>query len=101
MVEFELPVATVAGTAGYISVDMPFFASGQFTIHTLPFDEPRIVRTEIEGAGYVPMFREASAAIADGRTRHEWNPMEDTIAILDLLDEVRRQLLEAGPVQPG
>ena len=99
MVEFELPVATVTGTAGYISVDMPFFASGQFSIHTPPFDEPRIVRSEIEGAGYVPMFREASAAIAAGRTNHEWNPMEETIEVLDLLDEVRRQLLDAGPVQ--
>ena len=98
MVEFEFPAATVTGTDGYISVDMPFFASGQFTIHTPPFDQPRIVQTEIEGAGYVPMFREASAAIADGRTRHEWNPMEETIEILDLLDEVRRQLMEAGPV---
>jgi predicted dehydrogenase len=99
MIEFELPVATVAGTDGYISVDMPFFASPQFTIHTPPFTEPRVVRTEIEGEGYVPMFREASAAVLAGRTRHEWNPMEDTIEILELIDEVRRQLIDAGPVR--
>ena len=98
MVEFELPVATVTGTAGYISVDMPFFASGRFSIHRPPFHEPLVVETAIEGAGYVPMFREASSAIAEGRTSHEWNPMVETIEILDLLDEVRRQLVESASV---
>lgn len=99
MVEFERPGASVAGTAGFITVGVPFFAPGDFQVYTPPFERPRAVRVDIEGAGYVPMFRETSAAISDGRTSHEWNPMEQTIEIMDILDEVRRQLHDAGPVQ--
>jgi hypothetical protein len=48
----------------------------------------------IEGRGYVPMFRAVSEAIGDGLLEHPLRPLADTIAVLDTIDEVRRQLTD-------
>ena len=41
----------------------------------------------------MPMFRAVGEAIADGLLEHPMRPLRDTIEVLDILDEVRHQLL--------
>ena len=95
------PRASIAGTVGFVELDMPFWMSGGFTVWpegarpggTPPYD----VREKIEGTGYVPMFRAVSQAILDGLTESPVHPLSATVEILDVIDEVRRQLLaQAG-----
>ena len=91
------PRATIAGTAGFVDIDMPFWASGGFTVWPEGVRpggrEPYEVREPIEGAGYVPMFRHASQCILDGLTESPLHPLSATIEVLDTIDEVRRQLM--------
>ena len=91
------PRATIAGTAGFIDVDMPFWMSGGFMVWPEGArpggPEPYEVREPIEGVGYVPMFRAVGQAVLDGLTECEIHPLSATIEVLDTIDEVRRQLL--------
>lgn len=84
--------ATIGGTSGFITYDQPFLSAGSFRVVTSPFDSPRTVTVELEGNGYVPMFRAVSEAVAEGLLEHPWRPLQDTIAVLETIDEVRRQL---------
>lgn len=93
---FVNPVATVGGTEGFIAFDQPFMSAGSFRVETPPDGEPRTVTVPLEGAGYVPMFRAVGEAIAEGRLEHPWRPLAETIAVLETMDEVRRQLLAEG-----
>jgi predicted dehydrogenase len=90
------PRATLAGTAGFIDVDMPFWMSGGFTVW--PQGAPGgpasyEVREPIEGIGYVPMFRHTSQCVLDGLLESPLHPLSATIEVLDTIDEVRRQLM--------
>ena len=89
---FVNPVATVGGTEGFIAFDQPFMSAGSFRVETPPDGEPRTVTVPLEGAGYVPMFRAVGEAIAEGRLEHPWRPLAETIAVLETMDEIRRQL---------
>jgi predicted dehydrogenase len=84
--------ATIGGTSGFITYDQPFLSAGSFRVVTTPFESPRTVTVELEGNGYVPMFRSVSAAVADGLLEHPWRPLRDTIAVLKTMDQIRRQL---------
>ena len=86
------PVATVGGADGFIAFDEPFMSAASFRVETPPHGEPRTVTAPIEGNGYVPMFRAVGEAIADGLREHPWRPLAETIAVLETMDEVRRQL---------
>jgi len=90
---FVSPAASVGGSDGLISVGSLFLAAESFTVVTPPFVEPRTVSEPKEGRGYVPMFRAAGEAIADGLLEHQDRPLRDTIAVLETIDEVRRQLI--------
>jgi predicted dehydrogenase len=85
--------ATIGGTSGLVDVGPIFLAAESFTVLKPPFGAPRIVSEPKEGNGYVPMFRAVSQAIADGLLEHPDRPLRDTIAVLETIDEVRRQLL--------
>ena len=84
--------ATIGGSTGLIAFDEPFLATGTFRILTPPFGAPREISVERERNGYVPMFRAVSEAIADGLLEHPLRPLADTVAVLETMDEVRRQL---------
>ena len=91
------PRATLAGTKGFIDVDMPFWVSGGFTVWPEGLGAgapaPYEVRETIEGVGYVPMFRHASQCVLDGLLESPLHPLSATIEVLDTIDEVRRQLM--------
>jgi predicted dehydrogenase len=84
--------ATIGGTSGLITYDQTFLSASSFRIETPPAGQPRIVTVAQEGNGYVPMFRAVSEAVADGLLEQPWRPLQDTIAVLETMDEVRRQL---------
>jgi len=86
------PVASIGGTEGIVSFDAPFFAPDSFTVVQWPDMDGRTETVELEGAGYVPMFRAVCEAIEDGLTEHPLRPLRDTIDVLKTMDEVRRQL---------
>jgi predicted dehydrogenase len=86
------PVATIGGEDGFIAFDEPFMSADTFRVDTPPTGKTRLVTVELEGNGYVPMFRAVGEAIADGLREHPWRPLAETIDVLDTMDEVRRQL---------
>ena len=93
-----IPAASIAGTSGFILVEMPFWVPKGFDVHPRGLGPgappPTRVETDPEGAGYVPMFRAVSEAVQSGRTEHPAHPLSATIGTLELVDEVRRQLLD-------
>ena len=88
--------ATIGGSSGFVTYNEPFLSAASFHIESPPFGAPRTVTEEVEGNGYVPMFRAVGEAIADGLLEHPMRPLRDTIEVLDILDEVRHQLLARG-----
>lgn len=93
-------VAAIGGTGGVISLDAPFFLRESYRVLTLPGFTTRSESAIIEGRGYVPMFRAVGEALADGLLEHPLRPLADTVAVLDTIDEVRRQLTSALPDRP-
>ena len=93
-----IPAASIAGTNGFILVDMPFWVPKGYDVYPRGLGPgappPTRVETEPEGSGYVPMFRAVSEAIQSGWTEHPAHPLSATISALELVDEVRRQLLD-------
>ena len=85
-------MASVGGTRGAISLDAPFFFRGSYRVLALPELTTRSETVANEGRGYVPMFRAVGGALADGLLEHPLRPLADTIAVLETIDEVRRQL---------
>ena len=93
-----VPAASIAGTSGFITVDMPFWVPKGFDLYPRGLapgaPPPTRVEAEAEGSGYVPMFRAVSEAVQAGRTEHPAHPLSATISTLELVDEVRRRLLD-------
>jgi predicted dehydrogenase len=93
-----IPQASIAGTSGFIVVDMPFWVPKGFDVYPRGLGPgappPTRVETDPEGTGYVPMFRAVSQAVQSGWTEHPTHPLSATIGTLELVDEVRRQLLD-------
>jgi predicted dehydrogenase len=88
--------ATIGGSTGFVTYDEPFLSASSFHVESPLSGTPRTVTEEIEGNGYVPMFRAVGEAIADGLREHPWRPLAETIAVLETMDEVRRQLTAAS-----
>lgn len=104
MVDFTAPSASIGGTSGWISIAQPFWMSSSFTVHSGGFpaaiysaDTTEVV---IEGVGYTPMIRAASAAILRGDTEHPLHPRAETLGVFEVLDAVRADLLAAGRTEP-
>jgi predicted dehydrogenase len=89
--------ATIGGSAGFITYDEPFLSAGAFRIETPPEGTPQEITVPLEGNGYVPMFRAVGEALADGLLEHPLRPLAETIAVLETIDEIRRQLSGVHP----
>jgi len=97
MTEVIMPFAVIGGTAGSIVMDPPFFSGGAIHTYAGPTFEQQTEVVSIEGDGYVPMFRAVGEAVAAGLTDHPGHPLANAIAVLDVIDEVRR-VLAGAPV---
>jgi predicted dehydrogenase len=95
MTEVIMPFAVVGGTAGSIVMDPPFFSGGAIHTYAAPAFEQQTTEVPVEGDGYVPMFRAVGDAVAAGLTEHPAHPSAHAVAVLTVIDEVRRSLAAA------
>jgi len=86
--------ATIAGTAGSISVE-PWFLNPERLVVTTSEGKSRI---EGEGTAYGPQIEEVERCLREGLLESPVAPHADTIAILELIDQARADL---GVRYPG
>ncbi|MFI2754055.1 Gfo/Idh/MocA family protein [Cellulomonas sp. P22] len=89
---------SVAGSAGRIELGPDFYAPASVT---LVADGRRLVWDEDPLRGHDGLCYQAAALaryVGEGRTESPWQPLDETVAVLETADEVRRQL---GVVLPG
>ena len=93
MIGYVDPSAAINGTAGWLSVPAPFWATDHYTRHTGSIREaltsPDTRRFVREGMGYVPMLRAVGDAIAEGRREHPLHPWDAGLAVARILDRIR------------
>ncbi|WP_329549366.1 Gfo/Idh/MocA family oxidoreductase [Streptomyces sp. NBC_01356] len=82
--------AVIGGTAGAIT--LPGFVN-PWTYELAIGDDRETVTIQPEGAGYTPMFRAVTRAVSGGHTETAENPLEDTVAVMESIDAIRRQVL--------
>jgi predicted dehydrogenase len=82
--------ATIIGTRGWIEVAAPLYKPEALTIATIAG-----IRTEsrpLPGNGYGPEIAEVERCLAAGETDSSLIPFAGSLAVLEVLDEARRQL---------
>ena len=80
----------IAGTAGWISLRGPLYRPEAITIHALEGEDE--VTGEPPGNRYQPQVLEVERCLRAGELESPLVPLDETIAILEVLDEVRAQL---------
>jgi predicted dehydrogenase len=80
----------VVGTEGWIRVDNPLHLPASMTIHTADGEE--VLTGELPGNGYGPEVAEVERCLHAGELESPVVPLDETVAILDTIDEVRRQI---------
>ena len=91
--------ASISGTLARVELSGPFYAPGVLTL-TGP-EERQLVRAADPVTGHQGLCYEAAhlaALVADGATESPLLPTEETIGILSIIDEIRRQI---GVAYPG
>jgi predicted dehydrogenase len=83
--------ATVSGTGGRIEVEAPFLAAPGITVRSGDA-EPVRRASEIEGRGYVPMFRAAQEAIRAGAVECAEMPHAESVALAELMDGILERI---------
>ncbi|GIG27800.1 Gfo/Idh/MocA family protein [Cellulomonas marina] len=88
--------AFVSGTEGHVAVRGPFYAPTSFEVRrrdgrVWTFDQPSARGLQYEAA-------EVARQVAAGATESPLNTWQDTLEVMEVLDEVRRQV---GVVYPG
>jgi predicted dehydrogenase len=80
----------VIGTRGWLRVDNPLHLPASMTIHAGHGEE--VVTTELPGNGYGPEVAEVERCLRAGVLESPAAPLDDTVAILETIDEVRAQI---------
>ncbi|SEE91466.1 Gfo/Idh/MocA family protein [Ruania alba] len=88
--------ATVTGTQGRVEIEPTFFAPTTLTVRPQG-GEPRTLTPPV-GGGFEYQAAEVARCVAAGRTESEVHSWADTIAVMEMMDEARRQF---GVVLPG
>jgi len=89
--------AQIVGTKGRIEIDGVFYAPTSFRVFDVDGALVEEFRTEIDGRGMQFQALYAERLIAEGRTDSDLLPIDESIAIMGTLDEIRRQI---GVVYP-
>ena len=87
--------AWVGGTDGLVEFDCGFFAPGGLTVR-LGSREVRWDGAPTVG-GFEFQIAEVARCVAEGRTESEILPLAQSVAVLETMDEIRRQLGVAFP----
>lgn len=80
----------VVGTNGWIHIDTPIHLPATMTIHTPDGDE--VVSGALPGNGYGLEVAEVQRCLRAGELESPVVPLDETVAILETIDEARRQL---------
>ena len=88
--------ARVAGTEGWI--DIPAFLHCPFWLDVNVGGSTERLDTAFEGDGLRFQVEEVHRCLADGRTESDVMPLDETLAIAAILDDIRTQV---GVVYPG
>lgn len=94
--------AWVSGTEGYIEFGREFYRpeSGGITL-VRPGEEPLVYAPAVPGTGFQYEIAEASRCIDAGLTESPTFPVEASVQVMTVLDEVRRQLGVRYPGEPS
>ena len=82
--------AAVAGDAGRLDIPSRFHEATGFT-----FTDGETLETHAEpvtGRGYAHEIEEVAACLRTGRTESDLLPLDGTVAVMRVLDEIREQL---------
>lgn len=82
--------ALVVGTEGWLRLDTPLHLPDTMTIHTA--DGEQVVTGAMPGNGYGLEVAEVERCLRAGELESPVVPLDDTIAILETIDEARRQI---------
>ena len=90
--------AQIVGTEARIEIDRVWYTPTSFRVVTPGGDVVEEFTTAIEGRGMQFQAEAAERLVAAGATSSDVLPIDETVAIMGVLDEVRRQI---GVVYPG
>ncbi|WP_306231898.1 Gfo/Idh/MocA family protein [Agrococcus beijingensis] len=85
--------ATIAGTQGVIELDPAFYVWTGFTRRSATLEKESFV-PEIAGRGMQFQAIEVERCIAAGELESPLMPLDETVAIMRVMDEIRRQLAD-------
>jgi predicted dehydrogenase len=96
MTSWPARTAAIATDRGRIDVPGPFYAPTAATWTPMGIDrppgEPQEIRSELPGAGYTHEAREVVRCLRSGETESPLVPLDDTIALMRLMDRIRDQV---------
>ncbi|MCI0709187.1 MAG: Gfo/Idh/MocA family oxidoreductase [Chloroflexi bacterium] len=82
--------AFIIGTAGYIKIHNIFFRPDTITLHPHG-EEPQTLHLPFEGNGYVHEIREVHDCLRSDQLESQLMPLDETLAIMRLMDALRAQ----------
>lgn len=91
--------AFIGGSLGHIDVAPPFHNPHEFTVTV--GTQTRRSSIPVEGRGYVHEIEEVHRCLRSGATESDLVPLDDTVAILGVLDTMRDQVGCTLPGDPG
>ena len=92
--------ARITGTHGWIDLDPPTYRPSRLHVHRDGVDEVEVVELPGAGSGYTEQFLHVQECLAQGLTESPVVPLDDTLAVMDVLDAALREL-GAAPVDEG
>ncbi len=92
------PDLTLLGDRGRIYLHSPVFAPARITLERSS-EEPVTFEVPFESSGYHYQAEEVARCLREGRTESPVMPLDETISIMRTMDEVRRQIGLAFPME--
>lgn len=80
--------AFIVGTEGYIKVHNIFFRPDGLTLH-LNGQEPQVTEYTLDGNGYIYEVEEVHNCLRTGKTESSLMPLDDTLSLMELMDDLR------------
>lgn len=81
--------ARILGTEGRILVHAPFYKSAKVTLQA--GDRMEEVDLPLEGNGYNYQAVEVMSCLRNGRTESDIMPLDETVALMEVMDQIRSQ----------
>ena len=91
-------VASIVGTEGRIDIDSVWYTQTSFTLRDGAGEIVERYEEAVEGRGMQYQAQEVERCLREGLTTSPTMPVEESVAIMETMDEVRRQI---GLTYPG